>query len=206
MGTQARRQRERRSRRRDILRAARGLFWERGYAGTTMPEIAEAAELAPGTLYLYFASKSALYAELLFEGYDALLARLTEALEAPGSAQERAEGLVDSFFGFARECPEYFDVIFFVVQSESGRSLADNLAPEQVKRLHSREEACKAVAARAMQLAGYDRSPGDAQAVLDAIWSMLVGTVFYFRKAGPRRFAAVTREARQLLVNAFFRT
>ena len=200
MTTQARREREKQQRRDDILSAARRLFWERGYAGTTMPEIAEAAELAPGTLYLYFPSKSALYAELLFAGYDRLIERLGVELNRAGDPRDRGEALMDAFFGFARDYPEYFDVIFFVVQRETGGTLRAGLEPEQVERLHARETACKAIAAQALQQAGLELDADRAQDVVDAVWSMLVGVVFYFRNAGPERFDAVAREAKRMLV------
>ena len=84
MGTQERREREASQRREVILASAKRVFWQKGYQGATMPEIAAKAELAPGTLYLYFASKGALYAEILAGGYDLLRQRLARALaEAP---------------------------------------------------------------------------------------------------------------------------
>ncbi len=48
-----------------ILDAARQVFAERGYHGSTMREIASRAGVATGTLYLYFANKEALYVALL---------------------------------------------------------------------------------------------------------------------------------------------
>jgi len=202
--TEQRREREKEQRRQDILDAARSVFWQRGYAGTTMPDIAEAAELAPGTLYLYFPSKQALYAELLVEGYDVLIARLAERLAQDGPPQQMAEALMDAFFQFAEDCPEYFDVIFFVLQREGTNTRAGALEPEQLARLQTKEDECKAMVARVLHEAGYNGEPQRVQDRIDAAWSMLVGTVFYFRKAGEEKFASVVREARRLLVDAVF--
>jgi AcrR family transcriptional regulator len=47
-----------------MLDAARGLFLERGYAATTIPEIAAAAGVAVPTIYWAFGSKSALVGEI----------------------------------------------------------------------------------------------------------------------------------------------
>ncbi len=199
---QDRREREKRKRRREILDAARGLFWERGYSATTVPDVAGAAGVAPGTIYLYFESKSALYAELLFEGYELLLDRLAAELNRDAPPCERAEGLADVFLGFARDFPEYFDVIFFVLRNERCRSGASPLQEKQVERLQARETACKSVAARILQEAGADRRGADVQDTVDAVWSMLAGTVFYFRHTGPERFNRVARAAKQLLLDA----
>ncbi|MBN1642936.1 MAG: TetR/AcrR family transcriptional regulator [Anaerolineae bacterium] len=54
---QNRRQRRIARRRSEILAAAAEVFAERGYAGTTTRAIAEAADVAEGTLYNYFGGK-----------------------------------------------------------------------------------------------------------------------------------------------------
>jgi AcrR family transcriptional regulator len=120
MGTAERRVREAEERRKAILAAARKVFWEKGYSRSTMPQIAAQAELAPGTLYLYFPSKDALYVELLMEGYDLLGPRLGAAARQGGDPAELGGRLIDVFFAFARECPEYFDILFFILQREKG--------------------------------------------------------------------------------------
>jgi AcrR family transcriptional regulator len=64
MGIQERKKREKEGRRQQILAASKQLFAERGFHQTTMEDIANAAELSPGTIYLYFKSKDELFAEL----------------------------------------------------------------------------------------------------------------------------------------------
>ncbi len=151
MGTLERREREKAERRRQILKAARKLFWKNGFARTTMPAIAEAAELSAGTLYLYFPSKHALYAELLDEGFDLLESRLREAVAKGRAHRAAAEALVDAFLGFAREAPDYFGVLFFTLQ-EPGREMQVLREGRDVRtRLDHRQEACKAVAAAERQ-------------------------------------------------------
>jgi AcrR family transcriptional regulator len=48
----------------EILDAARRVFAERGFKGTTIADIAEAAGIALGTIYLYFPSKDDVFAAL----------------------------------------------------------------------------------------------------------------------------------------------
>jgi AcrR family transcriptional regulator len=64
MGIQERKKREKEGRRQQILSASKQLFAHRGFHQTTMEDIANAAELSPGTIYLYFKSKDELFAEL----------------------------------------------------------------------------------------------------------------------------------------------
>lgn len=63
------RMKRKKSEKRDqILESARKLFFERGFMDTRMEDIAENADLAIGTLYLYFESKNDIQASLCEEG------------------------------------------------------------------------------------------------------------------------------------------
>jgi AcrR family transcriptional regulator len=197
MGTQDRRFREATARRQMILAAARPLFLKNGFTATTMPQIAAVAELAPGTLYLYYPSKIALYAELLNEGYDILIDRLRKAVKGKGAARAQATALVEAFLKFAQESPDYFDTLFFILQRE-GRSAAQALAPEQLAGLRQREEVCKSLAATMLAHLPAQRRP----AAVEAVWTMLAGLAFFYR-ADPN-FAAVGREAKRLLITGLF--
>jgi AcrR family transcriptional regulator len=218
MGTRQRRDREKSERRRKILAAAKDVFWKQGYAAATVPQLAAAAELAPGTLYLYFPSKDALYAELLAEGYELLHERLEKSVRPGAAPRRQAEALIDAFIAFARAHPEYFDIMFFVLQRE-GSNRAGRLDPTQVRRLKALEDRCHAVAGQVLRrTSGTPGSPGTPgtpgsparaaritardQAVLDAVWSMLAGVIFYFRN--DPSFDAVAAQARRLILAAFF--
>ncbi len=203
MGTQERRAREREARGRQILATARQLFWQQGFGRTTMPEIARATELAPGTLYLYFPSKDALYIELLIEGYTKLLADLKAASRWPGSPDRQAAALIEAFLHFARTEPQYFDIIFFLLQHEVGGP-KQALQPDQLERLRMAEAACKAVAAEVLRQMPGARSEAALQLTVDAVWSMLVGVVFFWRRDGEPTFRRVAARARTLVLQALF--
>ena len=63
-----------------MLEAARRLFLERGYAATTIPQIAAAADVAVPTIYWAFGSKRAIVSEIR-QGM--LPANVADALTAP---------------------------------------------------------------------------------------------------------------------------
>jgi AcrR family transcriptional regulator len=58
-----------------LLAAARDAFEERGYRATTVAEIVSRAKTARGTFYLYFRNKDEVFAEVLAENCEDLLAR-----------------------------------------------------------------------------------------------------------------------------------
>ncbi len=63
----SRKEREFRLRKKEILEAALKLFSRKGYARTSMKEIAKESEFAVGTLYRFFPTKRDLYRELVLE-------------------------------------------------------------------------------------------------------------------------------------------
>jgi len=67
----------REQKRRRILRAAIDVFATKGYFSARMTDIAEAADVADGTLYLYFEGKE----HLLMSIFDSVLGRFIERLD-----------------------------------------------------------------------------------------------------------------------------
>jgi len=202
MGTKERKIREKQLRKNNILASARELFWEFGYDHTTMPQIAEKTELALGTLYLYFSSKDALYTALLLEGYDVLLGSLRTA--QAGASRKAPRGqfgiLLDAFFDFARSYPEYFDIIFFVLQKEGARQ--EFLTPGELQDLWTREQECKDIAKAILLKAGH--ADKEVSTTINAVWSMLVGVYFYFKRLGPEELEPVADNAKKLILDALF--
>ncbi len=66
------------ARRDDILRAAAALFASKGYAATSIRDIADSVGLLSGSLYYHFASKE----EILLEAHARGVAQVTEAVRA----------------------------------------------------------------------------------------------------------------------------
>jgi AcrR family transcriptional regulator len=83
-----------------ILGAALDLFEERGYGGTPVPQVAERAGVAVGTLYRYFPGKeglvNALYRHWKHAFADAIFAAVEPGL-APRVAFERIWGALAAF-------------------------------------------------------------------------------------------------------------
>jgi AcrR family transcriptional regulator len=205
MGTAERRQREKGQRRRQIVEAARALFRDRGYEGSTMPDIAAAAELATGTLYLYFPSKQALYAELLHEGYALLERRLRTAVSRVAAPRARAEALVDAFLAFAREHPDSFDILFFILR-EHGRGVSELRRGEDfLRRLAAGQDACKQIATEVLGACLPDLPAGEVTRRVEAVWSMLAGVVLYFRRDETEVFVPTAQAARRVILDGALR-
>jgi TetR/AcrR family transcriptional regulator, mexJK operon transcriptional repressor len=112
------------AKREQIQSAARGLFLQNGYAETSMDAVSAAAGVSKQTLYRYYATKAALFAEVL----GTLIALPSpDGTSGPGhrmprSADELREHLVDFAEGYLARvmAPEQLDLLRVVI-AEGGR-------------------------------------------------------------------------------------
>jgi AcrR family transcriptional regulator len=87
-----------------ILQGAMELFAERGYEGTAMAEIAQAAGITAAVIYDHFPSKAALAIELLERQTAALLGSVGAALaQAPDDDSAQMRAGVHAFFAYVEE-------------------------------------------------------------------------------------------------------
>src|SRR3954452_23946200 len=81
------RERKKQRTRETIAHAARQLFAERGYHATTLPDIAEAADVSTRTIFAYFPSKE----DILFSDFALMKDALAQALDDRPEGEEALE-------------------------------------------------------------------------------------------------------------------
>jgi TetR/AcrR family transcriptional regulator, fatty acid metabolism regulator protein len=99
--------------RRRILEAAIRTFGQRGFHEARVAEIASAAKVAEGTVYLYFRNKEDLLGVVFDESMDDVLAKGRAIARSKGSADERLTALVDlhlEFIGSDRDLASVFQI------------------------------------------------------------------------------------------------
>jgi AcrR family transcriptional regulator len=94
-GASPRRRQASEQRRRAILDAARKVFAHQGYASTVVEDIAKQAEIAKGTLYLYFASKEQIYLAALLEDAHQLDEDTRVAMEAAATWPDKLHAYIE---------------------------------------------------------------------------------------------------------------
>jgi len=108
------------ARRNQILDAAEGVFFERGFEGTSVDAVAEVATVSKGLIYLYFANKHELFLGLTLRGLEELHRRMVEATESAeadtGLKKYRAIGV--AYLRFSQEHPGYFRAVATFEASE----------------------------------------------------------------------------------------
>lgn len=103
-----------------ILEAALILFAERGYDGTTVPMIAETAEVGAGTIYRYFANKEALVNVLFQECVKRFAETVKRDYPVSGSIREQFGHV---FYGMVRFAKEHIHELYFIDTHSNARYL-----------------------------------------------------------------------------------
>jgi len=93
--------------RRRLLRAAIKLFAKQGFHAVSVDEIVELAQVNKRMVYHYFGSKDALFEAALVEVYRRIETIEFHAMEAGRSPKEKLAKLLESYFAFLDDEPEF---------------------------------------------------------------------------------------------------
>jgi AcrR family transcriptional regulator len=94
-----------------LMNEAGRLFGERGYAGTTLDEVASAAHVTKPVLYRHFDSKKALYMGLLERHRDDL-PRFIERVPPDLPMGERIDAILETWFAYVEEYGYAWKMLF----------------------------------------------------------------------------------------------
>lgn len=114
-------------RKQQIVEAARGLFRNKGYEGTSVSDIVEEAGIAQGTFYLYFSSKRDLIFALNRLFMEMAVPHVAEAYQRGSSFEERLQYIIKACFQVARENSDLISMLFALPESSSTEFQADFL-------------------------------------------------------------------------------
>ena len=106
------------NRRAQLTEVATALFAERGFAGTTMDDVAQAAGVTKPVVYHHFSSKQALYDELVDKVAAELVVVISDAAVAAGSPRRQVEDGMAAYFSYVADHRE----AFFLLYGRDGRS------------------------------------------------------------------------------------
>jgi len=152
-----------------ILSAAVRVFASRGYHEARISDVAKAAGVADGTIYLYFDSKEELLVKLFEDRVERLLARLRAELPKEPTAAARVRRIVEVQLGILEEERELAEVLTVILR-QSSKLMKEHAAPKFNEYL----DAVADVVARG-QKAGELRSDASPHTVARAIFGALDG-------------------------------
>jgi TetR/AcrR family fatty acid metabolism transcriptional regulator len=112
-----------------ILGAAVRVFAKKGFYATRVSEVAKAAGVADGTIYLYFKSKDELLVSLFEDRVERLLAYLYEELPKRASATEKLRRIIELQLGLLEGERDLAEVVTVILR-QSTKLMKEYAAPK----------------------------------------------------------------------------
>lgn len=124
--------RERERRRQQIIAASKRVFVSKGVSKATIKDIAEEAELSPGTLYIYFKNKDELYSSLSIRMLKHLSVRLQRVKERREmSHDQRIKAVKEALC----EAYEIDPPVFITLSHLQASETLDNISPDLLEQI-----------------------------------------------------------------------
>ena len=187
MSSEERRKKEKENRKNSILKAARKLFFERGFKSVTVDLIAAKAEVSKGSIYLYFDSKEEIYTQILISANIERHKEIENFARQEGTASELLLKYARVYVDFFLENNELFRILMtFMLHAENM-----NLTEEQNTQLiHTTNENIRTVSEILQK--GVDTGEFSSQIDIrqgqNARWGLLNGIIsLYIYSGAPEK-------------------
>lgn len=164
--------------RRNILDAARQVFFRDGFMEANLDEVASLAGVAKGTLYRYFENKAELYVAVLAVNGEFFEQKMRDSAAAPDvslSAPDTIREVGRFYFNHWMNNPDYFQ-IFWAIENQSIIGELPSQVIDEVARLW---ETCVGVLAALIQrgVDDGDFGPCDSWEVANIFWTVANGLI-----------------------------
>jgi TetR/AcrR family transcriptional regulator len=127
VGIIERKEREKEHRKEEILDAAQKVFFEKGLAVATMDEIAEAAELSKGTLYLYYKSKEDMYLAVMMRGMNVLYKIYEPIVGSNDTSVQKLAKFGDTYKEFFHSHRSFFRMFYFLQAPQFHKQVSEEM-------------------------------------------------------------------------------
>jgi AcrR family transcriptional regulator len=202
LSSEERRRKEKENRKNSILKAARKLFFDRGFKSVTVDLIAAKAEVSKGSIYLYFDSKEEIYTQILISANIERHKDIEDFAKKEGTASDLLIAFAKNYVDFFLDNNELFRILMtFMLNSENM-----NLTEEQNTQLiHTTNENIR-VLSKILQKgvdSGEFRSDVDIRREQYAVWGMMNGIIslYIYTGAPEKRTERIHSIIRESLLN-----
>jgi AcrR family transcriptional regulator len=131
-----------------IIAAAVRQFSNRPFHEVHLDDIAAAARVGKGTVYIYFSSKEDLYDSIVLEAFDAIITQLRTRSSEAGSAWEVLSQMVVELLDWARANPSFYKMIM--------QGASDRVRPRLVRKRKQLGQVFEAVLKRGIDAGEFD--------------------------------------------------
>ena len=176
MGLEERRKREKENRKSAIIKAARKLFFDKGFKNVTVESIAKKAELSKGSVYLYFKSKEEIYTQILLSDIDKFHKVMANLMQEGQSSSAMLMGLANIYADFFMNDRELFRIMINYMLNTDHMNLPEEIDHLIVKATNKTVDIIEEIfmiGVRSGEFPPYI----DLRQKRNAIWGLLNGTI-----------------------------
>lgn len=160
-----------------IRKAALGLFASKGLAATKLRDIAEAAGMAQGLMYHYYASKDSIYQELILDALDKMNAAVYQLRDMNAPPDQKIGMAVEKIMETIRDSEDFVQTCSLI----AGAAGAETFPPDVKEQMDVKRQVPYEVISQILaqgQLEGTIRG-GDPQQLAILFWTVINGLAIY---------------------------
>ena len=170
------RKKEKENRKNTILRAARRLFFDRGFKSVTVDNIAAKSEVSKGSIYLCFESKEEIYAQILISDNIALYERIKNFSAAEASASQLLMEFARIYVDYFLNDNEPFRILMTFMLQTGQMNLTEKQNTELIRSTNENIKIISEIIQKGIDSGEF--SPiGNIRQMQNAIWGMLNGVI-----------------------------
>ena len=171
------------NRKNTILKAARRLFFDRGFKSVTVDSIAAKAEVSKGSIYLCFESKEEIYAQILISDNIALYERIKNFSHTEASATQLLLEFARIYVDYFLNNNELFRILMTFMMQTSQMNLTEKQNNELIRSTNQNIKIFSEIIQKGVDSGEF--SPIDnIRQLQNGIWGMLNGIISLYLFTG----------------------
>jgi AcrR family transcriptional regulator len=175
------------NRRNIVLKAARRLFFDRGFKAVTVDDIAAKAEVSKGSIYLCFESKEEIYSQILISDNIALYEKIKNFSATDASASQLLMEFARVYVDYFLNNNELFRILMTFMMQTSQMNLLEKQRDELIRSTNQNIVIISEIIQKGIDSGEF--SPiSDIRQMQNAIWGMLNGIIsLYIFTGNPNK-------------------
>ena len=177
------RKKEKENRKNTILRAARRLFFDRGFKAVTVDNIAAKSEVSKGSIYLCFESKEEIYAQILISDNIALYERIKNFSATEASAAQLLLEFARIYVDYFLNDNELFRILMTFMMQTGQMNLTEKQNNELIRSTNENIKIISEIIKKGVD-SGEFSPVSNIRQMQNAIWGMLNGVISLYLFTG----------------------
>ena len=171
------------NRKNTILRAARRLFFDRGFKAVTVDNIAAKSEISKGSIYLCFESKEEIYAQILISDNIALYERIKNFSATEASAAQLLLEFARIYVDYFLNDNELFRILMTFMMQTGQMNLTEKQNNELIRSTNENIKIISEIIKKGVD-SGEFSPVSNIRQMQNAIWGMLNGVISLYLFTG----------------------